>query len=376
MFFHCFKYYFIHLTRNRVMLFWTVMFPMFLATMFYFAFSNLYNAETVFTSVPVAVVAEDESSLKEVLTEMSDGDSPLFDARFVSADEAVKLLSSQEVQAIITDGSPIEMTVLSGESIEKSIVKCFLDQYNANYSVIEDVAASHPEKLPDVIADMSAEIDPNESANYTDGNLDVYVQFFYNLVSMTCLFAAMSGMYVSIINQANLSSSGARVSVSPARKGTLLCSSLAATTAVQYIGLLLATAYMIFVLGIDFSVPYAFIALIEFVGILVGVSMGFFVGSFGRMSEGMKRGLLLATTMTLSFFSGLMAGSMRVIVENSFPMLNRLSPVALITDSFYVLNIYDGYERFAVDMLTLAAWILLFTVGGVLLSLRKKFKSI
>ena len=60
--------------------------------------------------------------------------------------------------------------------------------------------------------------------------------------------------------------------------------------------------------------------LITFLGCLIGVSLGFFVGSLGKMREGVKIGILLAVSMTCCFLSGLMNNTMKDIVEKNIPV--------------------------------------------------------
>ena len=57
-----------------------------------------------------------------------------------------------------------------------------------------------------------------------------------------------------------------------------------------------------------------------------------------------------AVTMTFCFLSGLMVGDMRMNIENSCPIINKINPAALITDSFYALEIYDTYDRFLTNI--------------------------
>ena len=51
------------------------------------------------------------------------------------------------------------------------------------------------------------------------------------------------------------------------------------------------------------------------------------------------------------------------VIEKAAPIVNDISPAALITDAFYALNVYDTYERFFVDVLSLAGLTVL--LGGI-----------
>ena len=90
----------------------------------------------------------------------------------------------------------------------------------------------------------------------------------------------------------------------------------------------------------------------------------------------MKGAIFMSITMTCSFLSGLMVGSMRILVETYCPIINRINPCALITDTFYSLAIYDSLERYTRNVITLFILSILFAIGGFLLTRRKKYANL
>ena len=64
MFGHNFKYTFKVLMRNRMLLFWTFVFPLVLGTMFKLAFSNIENSEKL-NVIPIAIVDNEEKKTKK-----------------------------------------------------------------------------------------------------------------------------------------------------------------------------------------------------------------------------------------------------------------------------------------------------------------------
>ena len=58
-----------------------------------------------------------------------------------------------------------------------------------------------------------------------------------------------------------------------------------------------------------------------------------------------------------------MISGIKGVIEKTVPIVNDISPAALITDAFYALNVYDTYERFFVDVLSLAGSTVL--LGGI-----------
>ena len=64
MFGHNFKYTFKVLMRNRMLLFWTFVFPLVLGTMFKLAFSNIENSEKL-NVIPIAIVDNEDYQRNE-----------------------------------------------------------------------------------------------------------------------------------------------------------------------------------------------------------------------------------------------------------------------------------------------------------------------
>lgn len=379
MFFHSFKYSFKDFVRNRIILFWIILFPMILGVMFNFAFGGIYDTTTKFSEIPAAVVSDNSFSiLKNVLDEMDKSDTRLFKITYTDEETALEMLEKGEVDGVIYDDFLEPKLSVRGESgITVSILKTFLDRYKSSAAIIGETAMRNPEKIPEIVEAMSAETgDCLKMKNYSDGNMDPYVTYFYNLLGMACMYVSMVGMYTVIRNQANLSPQGMRINAAPGGKLSMILGSLAAGQLIFYIGTMFAAAFLCFVLGVDFGISFGWIAVIIFFGVAVGLTMGFFVGSIGRMSENTKRGLLLGASMVFSFLSGLMVGDMPMIIEESCPLLNRINPVRLICDSFYVMSSYGFNDRMVYNLCALAVWTVFFTAGGFIMSRRRKYKSL
>ena len=86
--------------------------------------------------------------------------------------------------------------------------------------------------------------------------------------------------------------------------------------------------------------------------------------------------MMFAIVMPCCFLSGLMVGTMRMVVEKHAPFFNRINPAALISDCFYTLNNYDNLQRFATDLLTLLAMAAVFFSISCLVTRRKTYASL
>ena len=93
MFLHNFKYTFITLFKNKILIFWTFAFPILLGTFFQMAFQDIENSETLHV-MNIAVIETDtfENSVvwKEAIQNLSEGDSPLFSTIYLNEKEAKK----------------------------------------------------------------------------------------------------------------------------------------------------------------------------------------------------------------------------------------------------------------------------------------------
>ena len=114
---------------------------------------------------------------------------------------------------------------------------------------------------------------------------------------------------------------------------------------------------------------------VSFFGSLIGVSMGMFIGSFGKMQEGV-RSLMLGISMVSSFLAGLMNGNMKDIVEKSVPFVNRINPASLISDAFYCINVYDDMTRYYRNLITLAVMCVVLVMASFFMVRRERYDSI
>lgn len=376
MFRQIFKYEFLNTIRQKELIFWMMCFPIILGTFFNLAFGNIYEKNEIFTEIPVAVAETKEDSVfREVLDELSTGDSPLFKVQYTDMEEAEELLKNEDIKGIICVDDELSLSV-AGNGLEQSIIKSFLEQYEAQKTIITETAVNNPEKLQDVITALSADINCIETKELSGGNMDEYVQYFQNLIAMVGMFGTMVGLFAATSNEANLSAIGARKCVAPTHKLKSIIANLLAAFCAQIICVFISITYIVFILKIDMGDKIPMIYLSGASGSLLGVSLGFLIGSIGRMSEGVKVGISTSFSMFCCFLSGLMVGNMKAVINQHCPVVNKINPAAVISDLFYCLAVYDDYSRYMEKMVTLLIMSAVFITGGFLLTRRKKYASI
>ena len=362
--------------RVRDLIFWLILFPIILGTFFKIAFGSLYEKQTKVTAIPTAIVeTADNEVFRSVIESVSGTYDALLDAEYLSEDEALKKLKDGDIKGIIYSGDKLTLTV-SGDGAEQSVLKLFVEQYMLREKIITDTMTSDPSKMQAVIAALSEEINTSEEAKLTNGNLDFYIQYFYNLIAMVAMYGSVTGLHVAIGQQANLSELGARKNCSATPKSVGILASLTGTWIVQSICMIICVSFTAFVLKVDYGdrLPLVYVAAI--CGGILGVSFGFFIGSIGRMKQGAKVGICMSVSMTMCFLSGLMVANMKPIMAEKAPWFNNINPAALVTDSISALNLYSDYRVFVTKILTMLVISLIFYILGLLMVRRRKYASL
>ena len=140
--------------------------------------------------------------------------------------------------------------------------------------------------------------------------------------------------------------------------------------------MLICVTFVAFVLKVDFGSRLPLVYAASILGGIMGVSIGFCIGSAGSMSVKVKSGILMAVSMALCFMSGLMAANMKPLLAAKLPWLNNINPAAVVTDAISALNLYSDYSVFTGKMVTMLIITAVFSLGGFILTRRKKYASL
>lgn len=377
-----FKYALLRLMRNKANLFWILVFPIVLGCFFKIAFSNITASES-FHTIPVAVVEGDNAdatafhTMIEQLSE--DSEDAMLSATFCDDKKARTLLEKGKVDGIFYTTDTVELAVnsdLSGASINQSILQSLLTQYYLNRDLIVQILTTNPGNIESLVDSIGQSVDTRKEVSLTRNNTDTYDQYFYNLIAMACLYTAMGGINLAINNSANLSSLAARKTIAPAKRAALIGTELLAIILFESLLNMVSFLFIVTVLGIHMTTHLGLAMLTILISTTFSITFGMFLGCVGPKSEGGKTGLMFAVVMPLCFLSGLMMGTMRMVVEKYAPFVNRINPAALISDSFYALNNYDTLTRYTGNILTLLLMTVLFLIISILVIRRKTYASL
>lgn len=377
------RYSFLTKIKNRELIFWPLIFPFVLGTVMYFSIGQVEEADL--ETVRAALVTEagegdtdEKNSTEEVFPiflESLEEDSDIIRTEEMTGQEAVTALQNGEIDGIFYDGADPSLTV-SASGFPQSILQMILESYMEGKETLEDVAALHPEGLSAAIETMEDHGDAVEQVSLGGKTTDGTAQFFYALLGMACLYGCFIGYRSAMEIQANLTPLAARRCAGPVHRLSLVVTEVLVSFGIHFVNMLLLLAYMKFVLKLEFAGSYVEMIPVILMGSMIGVTMGMFITSAGKMGEGVKVGIMVGISMAMSFCAGLMNADIKNVVDQNIPLLNRVNPAALVSDALYCLNVYDAPERYAQDMMILAVLCVLLIAGTFLIIRRERYVSI
>ena len=394
MFGHNFKYTFKVLMRNRMLLFWTFVFPLVLGTMFKLAFSNIENSEKL-NVIPIAIVDNEDfqgnEAFRRTFETLSDesSDEQMFDTVYVSKDEADTLLSDGDVDGVLyMNGAEPEIWIHEN-GINQTVLQYVVDEIVHTSAIMEKRVQNEIEQgtMPDIEAlykDVMEQVAGRES-NLVDAsrkNLSYTMIEYYTLIAMACLYGGILGMTALSRNLPNMGNLGKRTAIVPISKAKTMFSSLLAAYCTQLIGLAILFVYTIFVMKVDYGENLPYVILLALAGSLAGLTLAIMVTTVVKTGENGKLGILIGITMACCFLGrlltagGMMGITMKYIIEKHVPFLDKINPAAMITDGYYALYYYGVDKRFWMDVASLgifSAFMLLVSAQGLR---RQKYDSI
>ena len=371
MFFHNFKYTLKTLFRKKTLMFWTFAFPLFMATFFNMAFANIIEDDQL-KIIDIAIINNDEFNnnmlYKETFKTLSDKDNEdrLFKIKYTSKDKAKKLLEDGKIEGYLELNNNEPKLTFQANGINQTIIKYVVDEIHDTEKMILTMQVDFSKGLDDISNKINDYLNTNEIKleNKASNNLDYMMIEYYTLIAMTCLYAGSIGMIAIGETLPYLKGNGKRTTISPAKKSSIVFSSVLASFIVQLLTLGLLYLYTIFVLNVNYGDDIGYIILLSLVGSLAGISLGLLLGTHLKSSENTKTGIMIAITMAGCFFAGMMGVGMKYVIDKNLPLLNVINPANMITDGFYALYYYTSYNRYWFNITSL----LIFSSIAIVLS--------
>ena len=219
MFAHNFKYSLKILLKNKSLLFWSLVFPIILGTLFKLAFSNIENSET-FNIIDIAIVNNSEINpfYKETIKSLSSNESEnqIFATKYVTLNEAKNLLNDKKISAYIQFEEDTPVIHVKENGTNETIIRYVFDEIRIQKDIYEEVLAkmtlentppSDDAKLLE-LPQIKVELNDISNKNLSYTNIE-----YYTLLAMASLYGGLISMFLTNKHQPNISALVKRTSI-------------------------------------------------------------------------------------------------------------------------------------------------------------------
>ena len=347
-----FLYQVLRLLRDRVLLVWTLGFPVVLSLIFMAMFSNL---DKVYEATPMSFgVVQDEAyrtapGLDAVVERISadDADHHLITkvthSTVAQAEAAAKRGETNGYLAVEGSDPVLHVTQQGNEAETTRVLRVVMDSYTqrrAEYVALAKAGAA-PEKLAALETDQAF----TRSISVTPSPVKPQTHYYFALLAFACGMGTTVAM-VAVKGTMAVSPVGARQTLAGLPRWKVLTATLAASWVCVFVCLLVAFAFMASVVGVDFG-PHVLLCLVA-IGVcsLMASAVGAALGTLARLEIGMISGF----TSLLSLFTGLYgpaSQSLASSIEQHAPLLAQANPLWQTARCFYGLLYYDSLAPFA-----------------------------
>ena len=347
-----FLYQVLRLLRDRVLLVWTLGFPVVLSLIFMAMFSNL---DKVYEATPMSFgVVQDEAyrtapGLDAVVERISadDADHHLITkvthSTVAQAEAAAKRGETNGYLAVEGSDPVLHVTQQGNEAETTRVLRVVMDSYlqrRAEYVALAKAGAA-PEKLAALETDQAF----TRSISVTPSPVKPQTPYYFALLAFACGMGTTVAM-VAVKGTMAVSPVGARQTLAGLPRWKVLTATLAASWVCVFVCLLVAFAFMASVVGVDFG-PHVLLCLVA-IGVcsLMASAVGAALGTLARLEIGMISGF----TSLLSLLTGLYgpaSQSLASSIEQHAPLLAQANPLWQTARCFYGLLYYDSLAPFA-----------------------------
>lgn len=424
--FNTYKYTILSLIRTPGVIIWLILFPLFMASIFSMMFSGIDEQSEV-TKVNVVVVepanTPEGNAFRGFIEAISQSgedandDKAANSEKAVSSDEAASngilnttfVDNAEEAKCLVLanddakeddednsysgyvelneDGIPsvhlVPPTSYSGiGSVQNSILVLLMDNYTANAALVKDLFSKDPAALmknPAIFEKLLEPVSATKQVQLTHFKPKESVRYYFALLGMSGMFGASAALFAINRMRANSSALGARRNVSATSHTTMITATFLASWTICFACLLLAFAYMKFVIGVDFGDRDAMCIGAIALSSLCAVSLGCAVSTIPKIPANAKDGIISAIVCLGALFAGLygtFAMDLANIISANFPIGEIINPVADVAQTFYTILYFDSLQPFFKQIAILACMSVVFFAISVNSFRRTRYASL
>ncbi len=329
--------------------FWGLLYPLILISFFFVTFSGLTNIELD----PINVGIHKTNPYISIIDDID-----ILNVIKMEDNEVEGRLKSEEIDGFIKSDLNI---IVAKSGLSQTVIKGIADQILQTMALGKSV-----EKIDFSVDYLSAQ------TQQAKGILII----FYSLIAMVSTYGVFPGIESVNLSQANLSNIGARINITPIKKSTLLISGMVVGLLINIGSNILLLIYLQYILKLKLFTNFWYSSIFILLGNIFGISLGMFIGSSNKKSPGVKTMFSIVFTLFLSFLAGLWSPDIKVLIDQRAPIISKLNPISILTNSFYRINLLENTNNLTEGMVLLVTYsIILLTISFLFLR-RSQYDSI
>ena len=318
-----------NLFRDFGFLFWSLIYPLILASFFHMAFSGIMHINP--EDIDVGIKAE--NPVAHVLEGIE-----ILNIHKIDDDRITEKLDNEEIYAFIDNDLNLSVTK---SGINQAIIKEIIEQ-------IKQV-----QKLNRPVEDYNFDIDYISNKNQQSNPMIV---IFYSMIAMFSTYGISAGIETISLVQANLSNLGARINVTPLKKYNFLLSGIIVALLLNLLSNGILIIFIKYILKIELFSEAKYSSIFIVLGNLFGVALGIFIGASNKKKDDIKILIAVATTLILAFFAGMMGPWTKITLDKHVPIINKLNPISIITNNLYRINLLENTKNMGQGILLLSLY--------------------
>ena len=329
-------------------MFWTVAYPIILSSLFFVIFSAI-NTRGISVTVNTGIT---ETNPHRVILNVI----PIVHVIPMEQDAADAALREGSIQAFIADDLSVR---IYKNGIAQTIVKNIVEQIKQTDALGIPITPS---------AYRKQYIDSKDEQNNS------MMILFYSLLAMVSIYSMFGSISIPERMQANISKLAVRMSAAPIKRFRIYLSGVLFFVCFNLASNLLYIGYVMLVLKINLITNFAVTIPLLIYANLFGTAFGLCIGSIPKLTENTKVMIGVFSSLFLSFLSGMMSVSVKTALDTSFPLLSKINPIALFTDTLYNINILHEYDLAPLFFIVYSGFIALFLTISLKFSSRIKYQ--
>ena len=168
---------------------------------------------------------------------------------------------------------------------------------------------------------------------------------------------------------------GARRDISPGSRWIFVIGGFISNILINIIFNIILLIFIGFVLKLDLFTNIYQSILIIILGNIYGASLGMFLGSV-KVKNLNITAILTGLNILLSSFAGMTGPDLKNKIDYVFPLVNKLNPIALLTNNLYRVNILDTSSHMVLDSSIMLLYTLGLLIGSYLFLRGKQYDSL